>query len=45
MLQAFLATRDHGGYVEILPGNHGSFITKEFRQRIYQEIADQFSEP
>ena len=45
MLQAFLATRDHGGYVEILPGNHGSFMTKEFRQRIYQEIADQFSEP
>ena len=43
LLQAFLATKDHGGYVEIVPGNHGSFMTKEMRQRIYQEIADQFA--
>jgi hypothetical protein len=43
LLQTFLATKDHGGYVEILPGNHGSFMTKKLRQRIYQEIADQFA--
>ena len=42
MLKTFLDTKDHGGYVEILPGNHGSFMTKELRKRIYQEMADQF---
>ncbi len=43
MLQDFLATKAHGGYVEILPGSHGSFRTKEFGQRIYREMADQFA--
>lgn len=43
MLQTFLDAQDHGGYIEILPSNHGSFMTKKMRKRIYQEIADQFS--
>ena len=43
LLKDFLDTKDHGGYIEILPGNHGSFRTKEFNQRIWQEIADQFA--
>lgn len=43
MLKTFLDTKDHVGYVEIVPGNHGSFMTKKMRQRIYQEIADQFT--
>jgi hypothetical protein len=43
MMKAFLDTRDHGGYVEILPGNHGSFMTDELLHRLYQEMADQFA--
>jgi hypothetical protein len=43
LLRDFLATRDHGGYAEILPGDHGSFLTGEIRERIQQEIADQFA--
>jgi len=40
-LKAFLDTTDHGGYVEILPGDHGSFYDAEFKARIYREIAEQ----
>ena len=36
----FMDPMDHGGYVEILPGDHGSFLTKPIRKRILQEMAD-----
>lgn len=39
-LKGFLDPMDHGGYVEILPGGHGSFLTKPIRKRILQEMAD-----
>ena len=42
LLRDFLATTDYGGYVEILPGSHGSFLTEPIRDRIAQEIATQF---
>lgn len=42
-LKAFLDPLDHGGYVEILPGDHGSFMTRELRARIDLEMAEQFS--
>jgi hypothetical protein len=42
-LKAFLDPLDHGGYVEILPGDHGSFLTRELRERIDREMARQFS--
>jgi hypothetical protein len=42
-LKAFLDPLDHGGYVEILPGDHGSFMTRELRERIDREMAEQFS--
>jgi hypothetical protein len=41
-LKAFLDTTDFGGYVEILPGDHGSFRTAELRSRLEQELAQQF---
>ena len=43
LLRDFLATTDYGGYVEILPGDHGSFLTKNIRERIEKEIANQFA--
>lgn len=43
LLRDFLVTTDHGGYVEILPGDHGSFMTEKIRARIEREIADQFA--
>jgi len=43
LLRDFLVTTDYGGYVEILPGNHGSFLTEKVRERIQHEIADQFA--
>lgn len=42
-LKAFLDPLDHGGYVEIHPGDHGSFFTSELRARIDREMAEQFS--
>lgn len=30
LLRDFLVTTDHGGYVEIVPGDHGSFMTEKF---------------
>jgi hypothetical protein len=41
-LKAFLDTTDFGGYVEILPGDHGSFRTAELRSRLERELAEQF---
>ena len=42
-LKEFLAGKDHGGYVEILPGDHGSVMTQSVRTRIEGEIARHFS--
>lgn len=44
MLQAFLDTRDHGGYVKILTGNHGSFMNDELFYQFYREMADTFAQ-
>jgi hypothetical protein len=41
LLKAFLDTRDHGGSVEILPGDLGSFMTDAFRTRLDEEMAAQ----
>ena len=43
LLRDFLSTKDHGGYVEILPGDHGSFLGEKDRDRIQREIADRFT--
>jgi hypothetical protein len=43
LLRDFLSTTDHGGYVEILPGDHGSFMTEDIQLRIENEIARQFT--
>ncbi len=43
LLRDFLVTTDHGGYVEIVPGDHGSFMTEKIRARLEREIADQFA--
>lgn len=43
MLKAFLDTKQHGGYIKILPGNHGSFMTNELVESLYQEMAEQFT--
>jgi hypothetical protein len=42
LLRDFLQTTDYGGYVEILPGNHGDVITKAVRERLDSEIAAHF---
>jgi hypothetical protein len=42
-LRDFLMTTDYEGYVEILPGNHGSFRTREFEDRLNQEMAECFA--
>lgn len=42
LLRDFLQTTDYGGYVEILPGNHGDVITKAVRERIDNEMAAHF---
>lgn len=44
MLKEFLDTQDHGGYVKILPGNHGSFFSDELWHMIHLEMADQYAE-
>jgi hypothetical protein len=41
MLKAFLDTKQHGGYIKILPGNHGSFMTRELVESLCQEMAEQ----
>jgi hypothetical protein len=38
-LREFLRTTDYGGYVELLPGDHGSFLTEPVRDRIESEMA------
>jgi len=42
-LNDFLKTTDYGGYVEIHPGNHGSFLTDKLSERIEREIAEHFA--
>lgn len=42
-LKAFLDTKAHGGTVEILPGDHGSFMTDAVRARIWKEMAEAFA--
>ena len=42
-LNDFLKTTDYGGYVEILPGDHGSFMTGQVRELIEKEMAEQFA--
>ena len=39
LLRDFLQTTDHGGYVELLPGDHGSVITEAVRRRIDDEMS------
>ncbi len=41
-LAAFLKGKDHGSYVEILPGDHGSVMTDAVRERIDKGIAELF---
>ena len=43
-LRDFLKTTRFGGYVEVVPGDHRSFLTDEFRDRIDREIAEKFVE-
>jgi len=42
-LNDFLKTTDYGGYVEVHPGNHGSFMTGQMRERIEKEMAEHFA--
>jgi len=42
-LRDFLQTTEYGGYVEILPGTHGSYWTDSFQDRLDQEMADHFA--
>ena len=41
-LNDFLKTTDYGGYGEIRPGDHGSFMTSQLQERIEKEMAEQF---
>lgn len=43
-LKDFLDEQDHGGYVEIHPGDHGSFRTPELMMRIYEEMARNYEQ-
>jgi len=43
LLRDFLVTTDFGGYVEIVPGDHGTAITPALRNRIEAEMAAQFA--
>ena len=43
LLRDFLSTTDYGGYVEILPGDHSSFLSERLNDRIQGEIAGQFN--
>jgi S-formylglutathione hydrolase FrmB len=42
-LNDFLKTTDYGGYVEIHPGNHSTFMTDQLLKRIEKEMAKQFA--
>jgi S-formylglutathione hydrolase FrmB len=42
-LQDFLTKTDYEGYVEILPGDHFSFWTAQFQDRLNQEMAEHFA--
>lgn len=44
LLRDFLKTTSHGGYVEIVPGDHGSMMTEELRERIEREVAEKFAD-
>jgi hypothetical protein len=37
-LKAFLDTTDYDGYIELRPGDHGSFLNAELRRRFYSEM-------
>jgi S-formylglutathione hydrolase FrmB len=39
-LQDFLKTTEYDGYVEILPGDHGSFWSEQLQDRIDREMAE-----
>jgi hypothetical protein len=42
LLKDFLSTKNHGGYVEIMPGDHGTVLTERVKERIENEMAEQF---
>jgi hypothetical protein len=42
LLQDFLRTKSHGGYVEVHPGDHGSVMTAALRERIEREMAERY---
>ena len=44
LLRDFLKTTHFGGYVEIIPGDHGSILTDELRERMDREIGEKFAE-
>ena len=44
LLRDFLVTTDFGGYVEIVPGDHGTAITPALRDRMDAEMAAKFAE-
>ncbi len=44
MLRDFLQTTSHGGYVEVVPGDHGSMLTDALIDRIEREMAARFAE-
>lgn len=43
-LDDFLEDKDHGGYIEIHPGDHGSFRTPDLMMRIYEEMEERYYE-
>ena len=43
-LKEAMEDRDHGGYIEIHPGDHGSFRTPELMERIYREMRERYEE-
>jgi len=43
LLQDFLRTKDHGGYVEVHPGDHGSVMTTALQERVAREMAQRFA--
>jgi len=42
LLKSFLDTKDHGGYVKILTGDHGTFLNDELIYQFYREMAETF---
>jgi hypothetical protein len=43
LLSEFLKTTDYAGYVQFVPGNHGTAITPAIRSRIDAEMAAAFA--